>query len=100
MFQLVPSHIHRINLAERAIRTFNEHLIIGLASIDPGFPVHLWCKLLKQVEMTLNMMIKSRVHPKISAYTEINVSFNSTKTPLAPIGIKVLVHENSNVRSF
>ena len=98
MFQRVPLHIHRRNLAKRAIRTFNEDLILGLTSIDTNFPMHLWCKFLKQSEMTLNMMRESRVHPKISNYNEMYGAFNFIKTPLAPICIKVLVHEKSNLR--
>ena len=39
-YQLAPPHIHRHNLAERAITTFNEHFLAGLASIDPKFPMH------------------------------------------------------------
>jgi hypothetical protein len=31
-FQLVPPHIHRRNAAERAIRTFKNYLISGLAT--------------------------------------------------------------------
>lgn len=64
-----------------------------LASIDPKFPMHLWCRLLKQAEMTLNMMRASRVHPTLSAYQELHGAFDFSKTPLAPIGIRVIVHE-------
>ena len=42
-FQLVPPNLHRNNLAEKAIGTFNDHLIAGLSSADPDFPMHLWC---------------------------------------------------------
>jgi hypothetical protein len=41
-YQLVPPHCHRHNAAERAIRTFKEHFVAGLASVDPDFPMHLW----------------------------------------------------------
>jgi hypothetical protein len=34
-YQLVPSHCHRRNAAESAIRTFKEHFIAGLSSVDP-----------------------------------------------------------------
>jgi hypothetical protein len=34
-YQLVPPHCHRINAAERAIRTFTEHFMAGLSSFDP-----------------------------------------------------------------
>jgi hypothetical protein len=41
-YQLVPPHYHRHNAAERAIRTFKEHFVAGLSSMDPTFPLHLW----------------------------------------------------------
>jgi hypothetical protein len=44
-WQLTPVGIHRRNAAERAIRTFKNHLFAGLASTDDDFPVHLWCRL-------------------------------------------------------
>jgi hypothetical protein len=66
-YQLVPPHFHRRNAAERAIRTFKEHFVSGLASVDPDFPLHLWDRLLPQADMTFNLLRKSRQHPKLSA---------------------------------
>jgi hypothetical protein len=37
-YQLVTPHCHRRNAAERAIRTFKEHFVAGLSSVDPFFP--------------------------------------------------------------
>ena len=34
-YQLTLPHIHRINAAERAIRTFKNHFLSCLASVDP-----------------------------------------------------------------
>jgi hypothetical protein len=45
-FQLVPPYIHRQNSAERAIRSFKDHLIAELCSTDKLFPMHLWDRLL------------------------------------------------------
>jgi len=36
-YQLVPPHVHRCNAAERAIRTFKNHFIAGLCSLDNAF---------------------------------------------------------------
>jgi hypothetical protein len=46
--QLLPPYCQRRNAAERAIRTFKEHFVAGLASVDPDFPLHLWDRLLPQ----------------------------------------------------
>jgi hypothetical protein len=43
-YQFVPPGVHRANSAERAIRTFKNHFIAGLATTDPNFPMHLWDK--------------------------------------------------------
>jgi hypothetical protein len=55
-YQLVPPHFHRRNAAERAIRTFKEHFVAGLSSVDPAFPLHLWDRLLTQAEITMNLL--------------------------------------------
>jgi hypothetical protein len=51
-FQFVPPYIHRRNAAERAIRSFKDHLIAGLCSTDKSFPMHLWDRLLPQAVIT------------------------------------------------
>ena len=66
-FQLVPPHMHRSNLAERAIATFKDHLIAGLSSTDASFPMHLWCRLIPLATTTLNLLRPSRLHPQLSA---------------------------------
>jgi hypothetical protein len=49
-YQLVPPPCNRRNTAERAIRTFKEHFVAGLSSVETAFPLHLWDRLLPQVE--------------------------------------------------
>ena len=66
-YQLTPPNIHRINAAERAIRTFKNHFIAGLATIDPEFPILEWDWLLLQAETTLNLLRTSRINLKLSA---------------------------------
>jgi hypothetical protein len=58
-YQLVPLHCHRLNAAKHAIKTFEVHVVAGLASADPDFPLHLWDRLLPQAEMTLNLLCTS-----------------------------------------
>jgi hypothetical protein len=66
-YQLVPPHCHRRNAAERAIRTFKEQFVVGISSVDPTFPLHLWDRILLQAEITLNLLRTSRLHPQLSA---------------------------------
>jgi hypothetical protein len=47
-YQLVSPHCHCSSAAERTIRSFKEHFVAGLSSVDPTFPLHLWDILLPQ----------------------------------------------------
>jgi hypothetical protein len=97
-FQLAPPHVHRRNAAERAIRTFKNHLIAGLCSTDPNFPLNLWDRLLPQALITLNLLRRSRINPRLSAYAQVHGAFDFNRTPLAPPGTRVLIHEKPSVR--
>jgi hypothetical protein len=70
-FQLVPIYSHRRNSAERAIRSFKDHLIAGLFSTEKSFPMHMWDRLLPQAVITLNMLRTARINPKLSADTHL-----------------------------
>ena len=91
-YQKVQPHIHRRNAAERAIRTFKNHFLAGLASVDPKFPIEHWDHLLQQAEITVNLLRNSRINPKLSAYAIIHGNYDFNKTPLAPPGTKVAIH--------
>ena len=83
-------------MAERAIRTFKNHFISGLCSVDKNFPLHLWCRLLDQAELTLNMLRTSRINPKLSAHEQLHGIHDSNATPPAPPGTKCIAHEKSS----
>ena len=70
-FQLTPPHMHRINAAERAIRTFKNHLLAGLATCDDAFPVTEWDRLIPAGNLTMNLLRTSRVNPTLSSWTYI-----------------------------
>jgi hypothetical protein len=91
-YQLVPPHCHRRNAAERAIRTFKEHFVAGLSSVDPSFPMHLWYILLPQAEITLNLLRTSRLHPQLSAAAHYHGLVDYNKTSFAPPGFKIIAH--------
>ncbi len=97
-YQLVPPHVHRRNAAERAISTFKDHFIAGLASTDKLFPMHQWCRLIPQCVLTLNLLRQSRLNHRLSAEEQLNGTYDFNRTPLAPPGTRVIVHEKPAVR--
>jgi hypothetical protein len=92
IFQLVPPYSHRRNSAERAIRSFKDHLIAGLCSTDKSFPMHLWDRLLPQAVITLNMLRTSRINSKLSAATHIYGQYDFNRAPMAPPGTRIIAH--------
>lgn len=97
-FQLVPPGIHRRNAAERAIRTFKNHFIAGLCTADPKFPLNLWDRLIPQAKITINLLRGSRLNPKLSGYAQLYGFFDFNRTPMAPPGTRVVVHEKPSNR--
>jgi hypothetical protein len=97
-FQLVPPYSHKLNSAERAIRSFKDHLIAGLCSTDKSFPMHLWDRLLPHAVITLNMSRTSRINPKLSAATHIFGQYDFNRAPMAPPGTRIIAHETPSKR--
>ena len=71
-FQLVKPNNHRVNAAEREIRTFKNNFVAGLSSVHPTFPMYLWYELPPKASITLNLLQTSRTCPKISAYAHLH----------------------------
>ena len=92
-FQLVPPHLHRQNSTERAIQTFKNNFIAGLASVNKNFPVHFSCRLLPHCLLTLNLLRPLRINPKLSAYAQLHGAFDFNRTPLAPPDTKIIIHD-------
>ena len=63
-WQFVEPSNHRVNAAERAIQTYKNHFISGLASTDSHWPLQLWQYLTTQAIITLNVVRRSRINPK------------------------------------
>ena len=96
--QLVPPNDHRRNHAERAIQTFKAHFISILCGVDDNFPISLWCRLLPQAEMTLNLLRPSRTTPNVSAYAHLFHQHDYNQHPLAPLGMAVEMHVVPDIR--
>ena len=98
-YQLVPTNQHHGNSVERAIRTFKNNLLAGLATCDPKFPIHEWHRILDQAELTINLLRNSRINPSLSAHAYLNGIHDFNKTPLAPPGTKVMFHSKADKRA-
>jgi hypothetical protein len=55
--------------------------------------MNLWCRLIRQAEITLNLLCALRLNPRLSAYAQLNGAFDYNATLLAPPGIKGIIHE-------
>ena len=97
-YHLVPPHIHRRNAAERGIQTFKNHFIAGLSSVHKLFPIHLWCILIPQSILSLNLLRGSIMNPKLSAHAQVHGSFDLNATTIAPPGTKIIIHDKPIVR--
>ena len=97
-YQLVSLQIHRRNTAEKAISTFKNHFIAGLASINPKIRTHLWFRLLPQVILTLKLLHQSRISLNLSTYAQLHRQYDYNTHPVAPLAIQVLIHEKINIR--
>jgi hypothetical protein len=96
--QHVPPGNHRGNKAERAIRTFKNHFIAALCTVDPNFPMHMFEHLIEQAELTLNLLRGSSFSPHVSAWHALRGPFSYTNTPLAPPGMKIVCFESPEKR--
>ena len=96
---LVPPHNHHVNGAERAIATFKEHFIAGLATVDKNCHQQLWDEFLHQVQLTLNLLHFSCCEPSKSANKENHSLYDFNKTPIMSIDTKGLVYDNLAVRT-
>jgi hypothetical protein len=91
-YKLVPPGNHQRNQAERAIQTFKAYFILTLAGINYKLSLSLWCHLLEPTNLTLNLLLQSKVAPKISAYAHVDRPHNYMKKPFAPLGCAIQAH--------
>ena len=94
----MPPHMHGINSAESAVRTFRNHFISALCTVDPLCPFYVWDHLLPKVSMTLNMLRRSWLNPGLSVYEQVDNIHKFERTPLAPLVCKVKIHDKPRKR--
>ena len=83
---------------EQAIGIFKNHFISIRSGTDPAFPQKGWSHLIRHAVITLNMLRPLRINPLISTYTQVHGMFDFNRTPLAPAGCKVIIHDRTDER--
>ena len=91
-FQLAPPHIHRRNAAEREIQTCKNHFISGFSRTYIYSPIGKWEQLISECMITLNLRNNSMFNPDLSAYAYLFGPYDFNKSPLAPPGTCLIVH--------
>ena len=84
--KLVPPDNHRSILAERAIQTFKHHFISILSSVDDKFPLSLWCALLEQTELTVNLLGNPTSYQKYQRSPTCTASTTTRRSHLHQLG--------------
>eukprot|EP00956_Cyclotella_meneghiniana_P004952 scaffold6096_cov39-Cyclotella_meneghiniana.AAC.8 len=85
----VPKEAHRRNAAEKAIQIGKSHIKSCLAGCDPSFPMHLWDRLLPQMELTCNLVRPANANANVSAYQYLYGNHDYNRMPLHPMGCAV-----------
>ena len=77
-YQVASPGDHGLLPVARTIQTFKNHFISILFGANQSFPANQWDRLLKQTAITLNMVWRSRVNPRLLASQQIwgNFDFN------------------------
>ena len=97
--QFTPPDMHCQNAAEKAIQTWKNHFLAGLASLPKDFPIIHWCCLIPQANITLNFLQPCRQNTALSAHAAIHGSYAFEVTPMAPPGTKAYIHIKPNKRT-
>ena len=58
----------------------------------------MWDKLLAQTELTIKLLRQATLNPRMSEWEYYNGAFDSSATPLEPLGCKIIIHNTSNTR--
>ena len=85
--------------AEKAVQTYKACFKSTTASLPPEFPISHWCRLIDQVDFTVNIVRPCRQNPRLSAWEACNGDYHFDSTPIAPPGTAMLMHVKPGNRS-
>eukprot|EP00957_Ditylum_brightwellii_P188507 14350993-Ditylum_brightwellii.AAC.1 len=88
----MPPEMYQTNAAEKAIQTWKNHFLAGLASLPADLPIIYWCQLIPQANLMLNLLCLCQQNPALSAQEAMHGSFHFEATSMAPPGTKCYIH--------
>ena len=97
-YQLVPPDDHRRNIAGKTIKTWKDHFVSVCSGVSAHFLMHLWCRLIPQVEKQLLLLRQTNINPKILAFTYLYGLHDYNAQQFVPIGMEAMIHENPSRR--
>ena len=68
-------------------------MLAGLVTCDPDYPIHECDRIIDQCKLVLNLLRKSGINLKLSAWVYIHRMHDYNKIPLTPPGTKVIMHK-------
>ena len=96
--QYTPPDMHRPNPLKRSIQTYKSCIKSTVASLPPKFPIAYWCRLIPQVDFSVNILSKFRQNPLLLAWAAMEGEYHFYATPVAPPGSEMLMKEKPNRR--
>jgi hypothetical protein len=98
--QLVEPHNHRVNATEQSTQTFKNQFIGALGATESKFPIQLWDKLAPQVQDCINLLRCLCISPDKSAYETLEGPQDFNWYPLAPLGTRAIIYEDSDTQAL
>ena len=98
--ELAPPGDHRRKLVDRTIQTTKGQFVSIMCGVDKTFPIHLWCRLILQAELTLNLLCQSNIAPKVTACEHVYGTQYFVRKPFAPMGYAVQCREKADKRKM
>ena len=79
--------------AERAVETYKACFKSVIYTLPKEFPMGLWCRLLLQIELGVNIVKACRMNPLLSAWAVMNGEYHFHAMPMAPPGPKMMINQ-------
>ena len=96
--QYTPPYTHQTKPSERSIQSYKSCIESTVASLPPKFPITYWCRLIPQVDFSINIVRKCRQIHLLSGWYRMEGEYHFDATPVAPPGSEMLMHKKPNRR--